>query len=99
MKIKLFQHTFDIRSVKTKILNEGGEECKGICENPYEVEKGKIPKIRIINSLQDKEELEVVIHEMLHGLAWHVDEEYIDQAGKDLSEALWKLGWRKLEEN
>ena len=43
----------------------------------------------------DDEELEILIHEMLHACFWDLDEEVVSEVGRDLSKALWKMGYRK----
>jgi hypothetical protein len=51
--------------------------------------------IKIHKILENYEELETLIHEMLHACFWDLDEEVITEVGKDLSNALWKIGYRK----
>jgi hypothetical protein len=42
--------------------------------------------------------LEVEIHEFIHAANPTIDEEHVDQQGKDLSRILWALGYRLKEE-
>jgi hypothetical protein len=51
--------------------------------------------IKIHKILENYEELETLIHEMLHACFWDLDEEVISEVGRDLSKALWKMGYRK----
>jgi len=65
----------------------------GECDDPTNPGKA----IKIHKSLKGFEELEVTIHEMLHGCFWDLDESVIDQVGVDISKALWRLGYRKTD--
>ena len=40
-------------------------------------------------------ELEWIIHESLHACYPWVDEWFVDKAAKSISRLLWRLGWRK----
>jgi len=64
---------------------------RGDCDPPET--KGK--KIRIAKDLSPQEELEVVIHESLHAADWYKDEEWVEVVAKDISNLLWRIGWRK----
>ena len=64
---------------------------KGDCDAPILRKK----EIRITKGLDPKEELEVVIHELLHSADWYKDEEWIERTGCEISHILWRLGWRK----
>lgn len=55
------------------------------------------PKIAVAYSLNGQEELEILIHEMLHGCYWDMDEEAITDAAEGISKALWRMGYRKKE--
>ncbi len=57
--------------------------------------KGKT--LKVDNSLADRHELEIIIHEFLHGADWSKDEEWIEETSYDLSRFLWRLGYRKCE--
>lgn len=54
--------------------------------------KGK--EVRIRSTLKDEEKLEVIIHELLHGCGWWLDEEWIEMTALDVSRILWRLGYR-----
>ena len=47
--------------------------------------------MRVYAHLPKKELLEVAIHEYLHAADWYKDEEWVDQAGKDLTELLSQI--------
>jgi hypothetical protein len=53
------------------------------------------PKIEIDSRLEGLEELEVFIHEFTHHIQPYLDEETVDKIGKDMSEFLFKHGYRK----
>jgi hypothetical protein len=67
---------------------------KGECDAPSVKNK----QIRIKTNLSEREELEVLIHELLHAVEWMKDEEWVERSGVEISAALWKLGWRKVGE-
>lgn len=62
--------------------------------------KTPLVKERIIvdERLRKRRRLEVEIHEFLHAANPTMDEEHVDQQGKDLSRILWALGYRLREE-
>lgn len=45
----------------------------------------------------DSEEfqLDTVLHELLHGVAWDHDEEWVSRSARDIARILLRLGWRK----
>jgi len=53
------------------------------------------PKIAVAYSLNGVEELEILIHEMLHGCYWDMDEEAISDTAESIAIALWRLGYKK----
>lgn len=62
-------------------------DARGICDAPHVRNK----KIRILNTLQGEELIELLIHEMLHAGLWIIDEEIVHYLGKDLAKVIWKL--------
>jgi hypothetical protein len=50
-------------------------------------------------SLDGIEELEILLHEMLHGCYWDMDEEAITDTAQSISKALWRMGYRKEVKN
>jgi len=68
---------------------------RGYCTDPKDPQR----KIKIHKNLVDQEELEVTIHEMLHACFWDIDEDVICEVGDDISRALWRMGYRKIEED
>lgn len=69
----------------------GSSDLHGFTENP----KTKRKRIIVASDLTERDELETVIHEMLHAADWSKDEEWVTEAGADIARALWRLGWRK----
>ena len=73
------------------VFIELDENTGGECDSPDT--KGK--EIRISTDLQREEELEVVIHELLHASDWSKDEEWVEEIAQDISNVLMRLGWKK----
>jgi hypothetical protein len=67
---------------------------RGECDDPNAIRR----RIRIKMGLAPKEELDTLIHELLHASDWHKDEAWVEQVATDIAEVLWKLGWRKESE-
>ena len=55
-------------------------------------------KIIIDERARGRRRLELEIHEFLHAANPTIDEEHVDQQGKDLSKILWSLGYRIKEQ-
>lgn len=86
MKRKL--KTLMLRGKRFKIKDVPA--CDGSCTDPSW-------HSRVISIPVDGDtlgELTVIIHEMLHGCFWDIDEDIIDQVGYDMARILWDLGWR-----
>lgn len=43
------------------------------------------------------DDLQVILHEVLHASSWDLSEEAVDAASAAQARILWKLGWRKEE--
>jgi hypothetical protein len=52
--------------------------------------------IRIREGLSPERELDVLIHEMLHGAYWDLCEEAIEATATDIARALFEMGYRRL---
>ena len=72
------------------IFTELDEETGGECDSPDT--NGK--EIRIATDLKKQDELEIIIHELLHAADWSKDEEWVEVIADDIARVLWKLGWR-----
>ena len=73
------------------VFIELDENTGGECDSP----DTKGIEIRISTDLQREEELEVVIHELLHASDWSKDEEWVEEIAQDISNVLMRLGWKK----
>ena len=69
----------------------GREQARGSCDPPSI--RGK--QIRIDERLADEEELEVILHELLHACDWRADEDHISEQAEDMARVLWRLGYRR----
>ena len=54
--------------------------------------------IKVRKSLRGERQLEVIIHELLHGCHWDLDEQAITETAEDLARVLYRLGYRKSTE-
>lgn len=63
-------------------------DADGLCDY-----HGRTIKIR--KSLRGERQLEVIIHELLHGCHWDLDEVAITETAEDLARVLYRLGYRK----
>lgn len=74
----------------------GPSDNDGECDPPTTPNKA----IRVRNSLDRRDRqyrlMEVAIHEALHALNWHIDEETVTHGGEDIARLLWNLGYRRL---
>ncbi len=88
MKIKILGRCWNLRFVSNLGPNNG------TCDSPDTPNK----EIRLQLGLNEREECRVLLHECLHAANWHTySEEYVDQLSKDLSNILWRQGWRKTQ--
>ena len=63
----------------------------GSCDHPGKVDK----TIKINQQLTGRQRAEAIIHECTHAAAWEVlDEEFVETFAHDLSQILWRLGYR-----
>lgn len=56
-------------------------------------------RVLIDERLAGRKRLAVEIHEFLHAANPTLDEDHVDQQGKDLSRILWALGYRLREDS
>lgn len=90
MRVKILSKCWTFMRVSGLHCKEG---AYGQIEHPDK--KGKT--LKVDSSLTDRHELEIIIHEFLHGADWSKDEEWIEETSEDLSRFLWRLGYRKCE--
>lgn len=69
--------------------------ARGYCDHPSTPGK----EIKIQAGLPPEEQVEVLTHEFLHACDWRLDEEFVAKMGRDISHALWRLGYRKVVED
>src|SRR5688572_540621 len=74
--------------------DDKGKEILGSCDEPT----GRSKQIRVRKGLNEKEELEVLIHEALHACDWHKDEDWVHRSGHDIAEFIYAQGWRRQRE-
>lgn len=81
----------NIRGKVWKLVKDPLDETLlGSCCHPQEPGK----KIMIRDDLEGLEELDTLIHEMLHAAFWDLKEEAVNEAAEDIAKALWRLGYR-----
>lgn len=51
--------------------------------------------LRIAQGQPEAEELDTVVHEILHAAYPDIEEDAIGETGEAIAKALWRLGWRK----
>jgi hypothetical protein len=91
MQISLLGKRWKLEFTPLGRARVSGEQVIGLCESPNQ--RGK--RILIDSRLEDKQLLEVLIHEMLHAADWQKCESVVGAQAKDMTEVLWKLGYRK----
>lgn len=75
-----------------KLAAKREEVIYGECDPPGIPNK----EIRVRTKLGGEEELETVIHELVHAAGWHIDEEFVERFGIDAARVLWRLGYRRV---
>ena len=76
------------------------ERLHGDCivpERPRSRLSRKERRIRIDKTLDEKTLLETLIHEFLHAANPDKNEEWIEDPAEELTELLWKFGYRRSE--
>jgi len=73
---------------------QNGEQMWGACSQPTDKNKA----IWIDKRLKGEHELEILLHEMMHACDWQKDEEFIGRSAKDIARALWRIGFRKTQD-
>lgn len=93
MRIKILGKYWALKFVN--FLGTDQDECEilGKCEHPDSVER----TVYIKRGQSPKDELDTTIHELNHSANWAASEEYIEQVSTDITEVLWKLGYRRLK--
>lgn len=71
------------------------QQVYGLCDAPDKLDK----TITIDSRLAGEAKLTILLHECLHAAYWHLDEEYVNRAAKDIARLLWRLGYRLKNED
>ncbi|HEY2759904.1 MAG TPA: hypothetical protein VGI75_04155 [Pirellulales bacterium] len=87
MRIKILGRVWNLRFAPHLGPNDG------FCDPPTTTNKS----IVVAKGLSEKDQLEILVHEMLHAGGWHFDEEYVTQFARDISHVLWRLGYRQVK--
>lgn len=92
MRISILGKQWNLKFLPNLGKNKDGIPYLGHCDDP------ELPNrtIKVVTKLESQQELEVTLHELSHAFLWNHDEEFINKMGKDLSEIMWKLGYRRL---
>jgi hypothetical protein len=85
VRIKLFGRYWNLVRQKLPRTKDG------FCDPPGNPGK----QIRVGRTLRGQRELEVYIHEMLHACDFHKDEPWVETTANDITQVLWRLGYRK----
>ena len=80
-----------IRGRRWALAKARPARLRGICESPQIA--GKEMYIPVHGGTRD--DLDTIIHELLHAGLWDVDEEAIHETATGIAGVLWRLGWRK----
>lgn len=71
-------------------------QASGWC---YSDDKASERKLLIDTQLRDREELRVLLHELQHAFNPEASEEWVDQVSTELSDILWRIGYRRKKES
>lgn len=65
--------------------------CFGSCDEP----RPKMPTLWVdLDNMDEKKQLEILIHEALHACDFNKSEAMVTQTAKDISRFLWRLDYR-----
>jgi len=92
MRFRLLGQLFRLDFVPRKSLPK---DTLGDCQAPRT--DGRPRRIRVADDQSEKDIMETVIHEAVHGCGWHIDEEFVEKAARDMTRLLWRLGYRKVQ--
>ena len=96
-KIRIRGYDFDFRFTKrlSRVPDENNKPqiVDGFCEYP---EHTKYPKIRIREGQEAFDEMDTVIHEIIHAGAPKLNEETVTEIAKVATEVLRELGWVRM---
>lgn len=69
-------------------------KASGYCDPPAQTGK----RIVVDSRLRGEHRLGVIIHELRHAADWGRDEGFVDQESKDLTRVLWRLEYRRADD-
>lgn len=90
MHAKIMGRMWQIRFVNARDLPKN---TRGLCDPPKKAGKS----LRILRRQSATDELDTLIHEMLHAAGWHIDEQFVEQFATDAARTLIRLGWRRAD--
>jgi len=106
MRIKILKKIWNLKFVPRKDI----PGCDGVTVVPNADECGtrgcskdkpcklcsnlNVYDIAIYNKLDDKEQLKILIHEMLHAADEYKTEDWVTTVAEDITEVIWKIGYR-----
>lgn len=91
MRIRILGKFWSLRFVPT--LGSAENPKRGDCDPPEATSKS----LRVLSGLRGEDQLEVLIHEMLHAADWHRSEEWVAEVSKDMARALTRLGYTNVK--
>lgn len=77
---------------KYKIKWRKPYKCQGLCDDPKAPASDRF--IWLNSHCNDKELAELCLHESLHACLFMLDEETVTKTAKDISDFLYKIGFR-----
>lgn len=81
--------------IRWEVSPEMDDATIGLCRR-WGTEKGE-PRymVRIRPGLDDRTEMDALIHELLHAAAWNLDEADVTAIATDLAKILTHIGWKR----
>jgi len=86
--LKEITHNVRGKNYKIEFKSPKNKRDLGECDNENKI-------ILIRPSLKDRIRLEVTLHEVLHACCPDLNEDAIDETAMSLSKLLWRLGYRR----
>ena len=93
---------FTLNGKRWRLLREptrraaDGHRIYGICSSPED----KPRFVKVDSRISGECELNTLLHELLHCAAFDVfDEDFVDETATGIARLLWRLGYRKTEQD
>ena len=78
------------------VAPKGKAPHHGECDHPEQTRK----EIRINSELRNRARLEAILHECFHATGWELlSEEWVELAAHDISRLLWRLQFRRPDDD